>query len=64
MIDLVRRVIESIVKKEGRAIGLDRWELELMPDSVSKELAIMMGINFEEERRREKPQLILAVIRS
>jgi len=64
MIDLIRDIVKSIARMEGRRVGLDRLDLEMMPDSLSKELAAMMGIVFEDERRRkEKPPLLLVAVR-
>jgi len=64
MIDLVRGIVKGIARVEGRRVGLDRLDLEMMPDSLSKELAAMMGIVFEDEQeRRERPPLLLVAVR-
>jgi hypothetical protein len=58
----VLRYILDMLKSEGKEkVGLDRLELEMLPDSISEELLVMMGLEYDGVRRRkvEKPPLLL-----
>ena len=61
-----KRILRSaidVLRGEERGVGLDRLELEMLPDSLSKEILVMMGLEYESERRREEPLLILLALR-
>jgi len=52
-----------VLRGEERGVGLDRLELDMLPDSLSREMLVMMGLEYESERRREEPPLILLALR-
>jgi hypothetical protein len=56
----VLRYILDMLKSEGKEkVGLDRLELEMLPDSISEELLVMMGYDGVRRRKVEKPPLLL-----
>lgn len=66
MLELLRSLVERVRGEERRQVGLDRLELDLLPDSVARELIVMMGLVEEKSREdvEERPPLILLALRA
>jgi hypothetical protein len=53
--------ISDVLKDKKRNVGFDVLELEMLPDSLSKELLAMMGLEYEGRRGEKLPLILLAL---